>query len=414
MNLTDQIQNQPLFPKWLNRAMELVSTGANAGTAYPEVWIRDLNTFTELGLQVGDPNRFRDAFLTFLLFQQPDGSIMDGYTPHSENPAYAYEFVRAPSCPDLDAHKNDVEADQETSLIQAVRVYVEITGDLRFLEQMVEGHTVRDRLARAMEFLYRERWSDSFGLFWNATTIDWGDVQPEHAWGVRMDENTHRACCIYTNAMAVIALQDLAWIDDCLNRDTTLWTERELSLKEQIDAHLWDSERKKYRPHLYLTGSPFPEDMQEERIHVHGGTGVAIQAGLHTPDTVRLLYQQIEQNRLEAGAQSVGLTIWPLYDVPESPNRVFHEKGHYQNGGDWPWFGGRIVLGLLQHGLMQEAYQALVPMLELAEKAGDFNEWHDLEGKAHGAYEFRGSAGVLGLAIQKLQNWACSGIDPST
>ncbi|ULT24332.1 hypothetical protein KUH03_35820 [Sphingobacterium sp. E70] len=41
-----------------------------------------------------------------------------------------------------------------------------------------------------------------------ATTVDWGDVQPEHDWGVHLDESSHIALDIYDNAMFLIALDN--------------------------------------------------------------------------------------------------------------------------------------------------------------------------------------------------------------
>ena len=78
----------------------------------------------------------------------------------------------------------------------------------------------------------------------------------------------------------------------------------------------------------------------------------------------------------------------------------------YQNGGDWCWFGGRMIQQLIAHGLMEEAYTELKPMLTRVQKAGDFHEWWSLDGQPRGSNRFRGSAGVLGVAIEQLTHWA--------
>ena len=49
------------LPLVLGKAKDLLTTGFNAGSGYGEVWIRDLNTFIELSLQVNDPKPIRDA-----------------------------------------------------------------------------------------------------------------------------------------------------------------------------------------------------------------------------------------------------------------------------------------------------------------------------------------------------------------
>ena len=60
----------------------------------------------------------------------------------------------------------------------------------------------------ALKFLAEVKTDRTYGLIKGATTVDWGDVQPEHEWGVVIDENTHHAIDIYDNAMYVIALDN--------------------------------------------------------------------------------------------------------------------------------------------------------------------------------------------------------------
>ena len=44
--------------------------------------------------------------------------------------------------------------------------------------------------------------------------------------------------------------------------------------------YLWDNKQQKFIPHLYLIGSPFPSAFDENTINYHGGTAIAIEAGL--------------------------------------------------------------------------------------------------------------------------------------
>jgi hypothetical protein len=90
-------------------------------------------------------------------------------------------------------HKNTVETDQETSLIQAVYKYILTTSDTSILASTVAGKTVASRMEWALEFLMNHRFNKEYGLLWGATTADWSDVQPEHDWGVFLTEDTHYA-----------------------------------------------------------------------------------------------------------------------------------------------------------------------------------------------------------------------------
>ena len=78
----------------------------------------------------------------------------------------------------------------------------------------------------------------------------------------------------------------------------------------------------------------------------------------------------------------------------------------YQNGGDWCWFGGRMIQQLLRQGFIEDAYRELKPMVARVQRAGDFYEWWSQDNQPRGSAQFRGSAGVLGRAVEMLQTWA--------
>jgi hypothetical protein len=72
-------------------------------------------------------------------------------------------------------------------------------------------------------------------------------------------------------------------------------------------------------------------------------------------------------------------------------------------GGDWDWFGGRMIQALILNGYSDLAMTALDPMLTRVIANGDFNEWYDQQNRPMGSWKFHGSAGVLGKAIKMLQ-----------
>ena len=105
------------------------------------------------------------------------------------------------------------------------------------------------------------------------------------------------------------------WIDRA-----TRWEKVRDDFKRDIRKHLWDAARQKFVPHVYLHGSPFPKEFDEAAVYYHGGTAVAIEAGILTQDEiVRALGTMIENVR-KAGASSIGLTMYPPYP-----------KGAFQN-----------------------------------------------------------------------------------
>ena len=78
----------------------------------------------------------------------------------------------------------------------------------------------------------------------------------------------------------------------------------------------------------------------------------------------------------------------------------------YQNGGDWSWFGGRMIQQLVVHGMLDEAYEQLTPMIKRVKENNGFFEWYTVENKPMGSGTFRGEAGVLYKAIIMLEESA--------
>jgi hypothetical protein len=385
-------------------ARHLLQDNLAAGSGYGEVWIRDLNTFIEVALEVNDPRRLRESLLTFFMFQGANGDIADAYVPKDRAKPY-YDYRSSPLAPTVVAHKNTVETDQESSLVQAVRKYISVTGDRAFLDETIAGQPVRQRLAEALEYVLRERVDPARGLVWGATTADWGDVQPELSSGVELDASSHRAIGIYGNAMFVIAIDDYLQLVGEDAPEAARWQSIRDDLKRNVRKHLWDAERQQFVPHLYLAGSPFPAAFDERTVYYHGGTAVAIEAGLLTREETAGALAHMRADVRQAGAGSIGLTIYPPY-----PTGSFKKPGMvpyaYQNGGDWCWFGGRMIQQLIRQGFVADAYRELKPMVTRAERAGDFYEWWSVDSQPRGSGQYRGSAGVLGRAIEMLQTWA--------
>lgn len=381
-------------------AVALVHTGFNAGSSYGEVWIRDFNTFITLSCAIMPADSVKKRLRVFFRMQGKDGNIIDGYIPKSKANG-GYDYIYSKNAPTFAGHKNTVETDQETSLIQAVYKYVKATKDTAFLSEVIAGKTVEERMSDALRFLMTKRYAPRYGLIYGATTVDWGDVQPETPWGVKMDSSSHLAIDIYDNAMLVIALNDYIKLFPQNSR----WTKIRKKIKHNIRKYLWDNENRKFIPHIYLKDSPFPDTFDENKIHYHGGTATAIEAGLLNKKEIQHVNKQMLEDVKESGAMSIGLTVYPPYPKGFFKNKGMYPYG-YQNGGDWTWFGARMITALIKNGFVKEAYNEIQPMIHRVIKNKGFYEWYTIDGKATGSGSFRGSAGVLFTAITALQNWA--------
>ncbi len=402
--LAARIVDDPRLPVVREMGRQLLGSGLRAGTTYPEVWIRDTNTFIEAALPVTGPAPMREALRSFLFFQGPEGDIPDGYLPQKVNRTAASRTT--PHLPGTAAFKNTVESDQESSLVSAVRKYIDLTHDAAFLDEDIDGKTVRQRLALALRYLLLRRWDSTRGLVWAGATIDWGDIEPEDRLGDQIDERSHPACSIYPNAMFAVAMHDYLSLPGVPSDDHAFFTKTRKDLSRSVRRHLWDARAGKYRTHLYLKGSPFPAGFDENAILYLGGTAIAVEAGFLTDSEVRLSLAKMRRAVQDAHAASIGLTVYPPYPKGYFLNPSAAEPYRYQNGGDWCWFGGRMVQQLIVHGMVADAWQEFEPMIDRVVKHKGFYEWWSPNNEPHGSGSFRGSAGVLLKAADMFSAWA--------
>ena len=399
--LKEQIETNEYYAFTKTKALEIVNTGFNAGDGYGEVWIRDYNTFIELSAEVYPLETLKENLRVFFRLQRENGNIIDGFIPreNAKESEVGYKYIFTDLEPDYAGHKNTVETDHETSLVQAVYKYVKKTGDTEFLNELIGDKTVAERLEWSMEFLLNHRWSEDYGLIYGATTADWGDVQHCHPWGVFITENTKFCLDIYDNAMLLIALDNMMEI---VPATKVKWQPIRINIAENTIKYLWDEQNQKFIPHVYLDGSPYPDDFNENEIYYHGGTAVAIEAGLLSKEQILVSLDKMIKNVEASGAGSIGLTMYPPYPEGSFENKGMYPYG-YQNGGDWTWFGGRMIQQLVRYGFIEEAYEQLQPMVKRVKDNDGFYEWYTVDNKPEGSGTFRGSAGVLYKAIEMLE-----------
>lgn len=407
--LAETILNDTTLHQVDSMARSIISQGFNAGSGYSQIWARDMNTFIEVACEETNQTDIRNAILLFFALQQPNDEMIDGYVLKPDFTWYDNHPYYADAAPDHVGFKNTVETDQESSLIQIVGKYIRKTGDASILQENVAGRTVLERMDDMVDYLMRERYSEQYGLLFGAMTADWGDVQPNDDFGCDMNELSSRAIDVYDNAMFLIALDYLQEMTD----DASLlkkWKGIREQIAQNVRKHLWDAERKKFIPHLYIDPSPIPAGFDENQIHYHGGTAVAIEAGLLSKEEIAVVNAQMLENVRLSGMPSIGLTLYPTY--PEGFFRGGMAKPYvYQNGGDWTWFGGRMIQQLVANGFIEEAYDEIRPMIDRVIKNQGFFEWYGMGGVPSGSGHFKGSAGVLAKAIEMMNDWAEEKID---
>ena len=410
-DLVNSIENDRFFHQVDSMGRELLKNGLNAGSGYSQVWARDLNTFIETACEVVPANDLREALLIFFGLQQSNGEVVDGYVLKGEDNWGDPEKYYSKAAPKHVGFKNTVETDQETSLIQAVAKYIRKTGATSILNEKVGGKTVYQRMKMMIDYLMREKYDKKHGLIVGALTADWGDVQANDDNVVDITENTVYTIDAYDNAMLAIALDDLTYMTDRVEKadkgDKAGWIAMRRQIMDNTRKYLWDDTRKKIIPHVYVDESKKPDmgDFDENDVYYHGGTAIAIEAGLLTKDEIATVNRQMLDNVRRSAMPSIGLTIYPPY-----PDGFFHggmaKPYVYQNGGDWTWFGGRMIQQLVANGYVAEAYDEIRPMIDRVIMNKGFFEWYGPGGVPSGSGHFKGSAGVLCKAIAMLEEWA--------
>lgn len=237
-----------------------------------------------------------------------------------------------------------------------------------------------------------------------ALTADWGDVQNDSTNIVDITENSTITIDIYDQAMFILALNGMAEMSENVEH-TNRWVALSKQVADSTRKHLWDTDREKFIPHIYLGKNPIPEGFNELDVHYHGGTAIAIEAGLLTKEEISVVNKQMLENVRLSGMPSIGLTLYPTY--PEGFFIGGMSKPYiYQNGGDWTWFGGRMIQQLIANGYVAEAYDEIRPMIDRVIKNNGFFEWYGQGGVPSGSGHFKGSAGVLCKAIEMFNDWA--------
>lgn len=402
-DLVKKIQEDKTLVTVDSMARSVIRQGLNAGSGYSQIWARDMNTFIETACEEVNHQDLKNAILLFFALQQPNDEMIDGYVlkpdfTWNDNTPYYSE-----AAPEHVGFKNTVETDQETSLIQIVGKYIKKTGDTSILQEEVAGRTVLERMDDMVDYLMRERYSEKYGLLYGAMTADWGDVQPNDDFGCDMNENSYLAVDVYDNAMFIIALDYMAEMTD----DAALlkkWSDIRQGIARNVREHLWDAKQQKFIPHLYLDKAPDLGDFDENKVHYHGGTAVAIEAGLLSKEEIAAVNAQMLENVRLSGMPSIGLTLYPPY-----PDNFFTggmaKPYVYQNGGDWTWFGGRMIQQLIANGFVEEAYAEVRPMIDRVIKNNGFYEWYGMGDVPSGSGHFKGSAGVLAKSIAMFNDW---------
>jgi hypothetical protein len=356
--------------------------GFTAGAGYPQVWLRDAATIIPAS-RYYHPESFLTSWIEeHLACQKPDGSLED--------------WIDAQGRSD----KNTVETDQEASAVQSAYQVFLLKGTA-WLEIRVAGETILSRLEKAAAYLFQSRFDREHGLITGAHTADWGDVDPEDPdqKAIYIDDRTRWTADIYDQSMVYEACRRLASMCAALGQRgrADSWQKRAASLREAADRYLWQEEKGFYRVHIHL--DPFPHDFAEDDMFAMGGNTQAMIAGLADDEKAARIIRTALERQGSFRISTVSGSLLPPYPPGFFRHPAMDEPYEYQNGGQWDWFGGRLVLAMFEHGFSALAREKLIEIAAKDIRNGGLFEWDTKEGSGRGSDDYAGSAGSLARAL---------------
>ena len=381
--------------------------GFGAGAVYPQIWLRDSATLIPLARYLYAREYLESWLGEHLAHQREDGALRDwiaaGEPSAFRNDAPLVEAVYRAGPVVISADRNTTEADQETSAVEAAYQVFRITGDRGWLKSTVKGRALVDRLDASLSFLLRRRFSPRHGLVTSAFTADWGDVSPVHGdqRAIYLDDKTPVVVGLYTNVLFYRAARDLEALLDAAGRPARarFWSARTRRVRAAINRHFWQPDRGFYRMHLVVSvpaGWNAPDD---DDVFALGGNAVAVLYGVADAEKASRVFATVEERRRRFGVSTVAGTLLPPYPSGFFRHPILREPYTYQNGGQWDWFAGRLLVAEFERGHATAARRQLGEIAARVARTGGMREWATRDGAGRGSATYAGSAGALGAAV---------------
>jgi len=359
--------------------------GFSAGSAYPQVWIRDTATLVAYAKRVYPFKTIAQGIELFLEHQGPDGEIVDWV--------------------DIDGNtgKNTVETDQESSLVLAA---LELGKDNpQWLTRVIKGKTIIQRLDMALEWVWRHKRHQTYNLILSGFTADWGDTEKSYPdqRATRLSDRSTMVLGIYTNAKFLRAANALAACNPPEKSiDFKRWLERGQLIRLQVNKQLYLADEGYFIAHI-VPDAPMADReryfQMEKKMLAVGGNAEAILAGLMDRRQADRFFDEFKKRRETYNLDSASFVLIPPYPEGFFPHHLLKRPWSYQNGGQWDWIGARLVKALFLYQRPQQAESYLVEIARKNLSRFLINEWEDRGGNPQGADFYVGAAGQIAEAI---------------
>lgn len=356
--------------------------GFSAGMDYPQIWLRDSVTIIPASSFFYEAPYINSWLEEHLLFQQPDGALQDWFDSKG------------------DFDKNTTETDQESSAVQAAYKIYLLLGR-QWLQKKIGGESIINRLEKALSWVLKNRLHHDYNLLIGAHTADWGDIDLtgfDHK-AVYIDDGTHWTADIYDQSMFYQACLNLSEMFSSVEEleKADFWRKKAQNIKQSTIKHLWQEDKGFFRIHIHL--DDLTHDFPEDDMLAVGGNTMAILSGLADAKQTKTIIAEILKRQEELKISTISGTLLPPYPAGTFRHPLIDSPYEYQNGGQWDWFGGRLILAMFRNGFSTEARKKLEEIINKNLKNKTFFEWDDKMGTGRGSEDFCGSAGAMARAL---------------
>ncbi|MBN1221939.1 MAG: hypothetical protein JXB23_01730 [Candidatus Aminicenantes bacterium] len=356
--------------------------GFYAGSGYPQIWLRDANTLLPVLIYFYESPVLSSWLEEHLVHQKEDGSLQDTIDETGRT------------------GKNTTETDQETSAVQSGYQVYRVLGP-HWLQKEINGEKIIHRLEQSLRYLLDHRYDARYKLITGAHTADWGDVDAvdSDVTAVDVDERTHWTVDIYDQSMFYQSCLQIAEMLAAAGREENeeFWRTQAQSIRQNANHWLWQEDRGYFRVHRHT--DDWTHDFDEDGIFPMGGNAQAVLSGMADGDQSRRIIEEALRRQQAFEVSTISGTLLPPYPRKFFRHPMLDEPYEYQNGGQWDWFGARLITAMFARGFSLEAKKKLLEIGEKNIANSGFFEWDSKDGIGQGSSRFLGSAGSIGQAL---------------
>jgi hypothetical protein len=132
-----------------------------------------------------------------------------------------------------------------------------------------------------------------------------------------------------------------------------------------------------------------------------GGNTEAVLSGLASEDKCRRIFEAALAKQKEFSVSTISGSILPPYPKGFFKHPMMDDPFEYQNGGQWDWFGGKLVYAMFERGFSRTAREKLIEIAKKNAANKGLYEWDSPDGRGRGSAFYSGSAGSLSKALME-------------